>query len=644
MASPNRGMNLDPSPRPLRRGLSLEHKLPLLITALLVVTLAAGAFFAYTEVKQTATRAALERLQTVAQQFATLVAPGVPARQLAMRTAAADPALLAAVDAPGERTRPAAEAVLQGLRRREDPALPLHLWDRARRPLVRIGAYPDSTDPSPGTPRGPLPGEMGIGHFFAIDTANFFWLAVPVTRGADTVGWIAELRRVGGAAAAPLEELLGGEVEVYFGNRTGGPWVALDGPTEPPAPGWPFTGSRRYERAGTGTLLAHAVDVPRTPWTIVAEQSRASVLERPGIFLRHAALAVAGLCLLGAAGAWLVSRSITRPLRDLRMASEAIARGDYARRIEMRRTDELGMLGGGFNQMAAQVQASHDALREQVDTAQSLAEELEQTNEQLEAALAEADAARDEAQEANRSKSEFLATMSHEIRTPINAIIGYTDLLLMELEGPLTPGQTAQLERVRFSSTHLTGLVDQLLDFARIEAGSLRVERRIALAEDAVTAAVTVLGPEAARKGIALSTACNGGLRYHGDPQRVDQILLNLVSNAVKFTESGGRAEIRCAPRDGNLPATGTAGTWVCLRVEDSGIGIAPDQAERIFEPFVQVESGYTRRHGGAGLGLAISRRFARWMGGDLTVESTPGAGSSFTLWLPAASPAPPPR
>ena len=153
-------------------------------------------------------------------------------------------------------------------------------------------------------------------------------------------------------------------------------------------------------------------------------------------------------------------------------------------------------------------------------------------------------------------------------------------------------------------------------------------------------------GAGAARRqarGITLSAECDGDARYTGDPQRVDQILLNLVSNAIKFTEPGGQRApallaVQRRPRGGRR----AQGSWVCLRVEDTGIGIAPEQLERIFEPFVQVESGYTRRHEGAGLGLAISRRFARWMGGDLTVESTPGAGSVFTLWLPAA-PAPHP-
>ena len=620
-----------------RRGLSLEHKLPLLITALLAAILAGGLFVAHAEVRQTASRAAEQRLRSVAQQLATLAAPGVPSRQAVMRESARNPVFAARLEAPGGAPPPAVVQALEALRR-PGAALTVVLGDRAHRPLAQAGAFPDSAGPWPAQTPQMLPGPSGIGPFFPAGGRNWFWIAVPVARGADTLGWLAELRPIGGGnTSAPLEGLIGEGIEIYFANRTPGPWVSLDGTTAPAAPGWPFDSAASYTRPGQGAHVAHAQAVPGTPWAFVAEESRASILARPRTVLRRAGLAALALCLAGAGGAWLVSRSITRPVRALGRASEAIAGGDYARRTQLRRTDELGALAERFDWMAARVQASHEELREQVLTAQSLAEELEHANEQMEAALAEADAARDEAQAANRSKSEFLATMSHEIRTPINAIIGYTDLLAMELEGPLTPGQRTQLERVNFSSRHLTGLVDQLLDFARIEAGSLRMEGRVASAGDAAAAAVTVLGPEAARKGVALQGACGGEMRYHGDPQRVDQILLNLVSNAVKFTEPGGHATIRCHAREGALPATGHEGRWVCLQVEDTGIGIAPDQVERIFEPFVQVDSGYTRRHGGAGLGLAISRRFARWMGGDLTVESTPGAGSAFTLWLPAA-------
>ncbi|HYR10826.1 MAG TPA: ATP-binding protein, partial [Longimicrobium sp.] len=633
-------MTPDPPPRPTRRGLSLEHSLPLMITALLVVTMAAVVLFAWAEVRRAAVGSSLDRLQRVTQELARLSGPAIPARFVEMRGAAAQPAILAHLQAPDDATRTAATQTLQGLRIPAEPELPIVLWDRARRPLLYVGAYPPGLSPAPPSPAA-LPESNGVGRFFPIGARTFFWLAVPVLRGADTLGWVAELRRVGGPASAPIKQLIGGGVDVYFADNRRGPWIALDGTSTPAPERWPFQGSARYTRAG-GPHYAHATPVPGRAWGFVAEQSRAQVMARPDAFLRHAGLAALGLCLAAAAGAWLLSRSITRPVLRLQAAAEAVARGDYGPRVELRRTDELGMLARGFNWMASQVQASHNELREQMEMAQGLAEELEHSNEQLESALAEADAARDEAEAANRSKSEFLATMSHEIRTPINAILGYTDLLLMGLQGPVTEGQQAQLSRIRFSSQHLTGLVDQLLDFARIEAGTLRVERRTAVAGDAVATALSVLAPQAQARGITLSADCDGQARYTGDPQRVDQILLNLVSNAIKFTEPGGHARLSCTVRDEGHVAGGSTGAWVCLRVEDSGIGIAPEQLERIFEPFVQVESGYTRRHEGAGLGLAISRRFARWMGGDLTVESTPGAGSAFTLWLPAA-PAPQP-
>ena len=249
----------------------------------------------------------------------------------------------------------------------------------------------------------------------------------------------------------------------------------------------------------------------------------------------------------------------------------------------------------------------------------------------------------DEAESANRAKSEFLANMSHELRTPINAIIGYAELLEMGITGPITPAQRAQLGRVRASSQHLLGLIEEILDLSKIEAGRFRVERVAAPVVESVDAAVALITPQAAEKGLHLALDCDpgAGAWFMGDPDRVRQIMVNLLYNAVKFTGDGGRVSIHCgaagAPAD---PARlAGPGPWVRIQVEDTGMGIAPDQVEAIFQPFVQAEMGRTRQHGGTGLGLTISRQLARLMEGDLTVRTAPGQGSCFTLWLPAAAP-----
>ncbi|HEU0076128.1 MAG TPA: HAMP domain-containing sensor histidine kinase, partial [Longimicrobiaceae bacterium] len=258
-----------------------------------------------------------------------------------------------------------------------------------------------------------------------------------------------------------------------------------------------------------------------------------------------------------------------------------------------------------------------------------------------------AEAAQLEAQAADTAKSSFLASMSHEIRTPINAIMGYTDLLDLGLSGPVTEGQHAQLARIRDSSRHLLSLVNEVLDVAKIDAGEMEVDREPGRLADAVDAALHRVRPQAAERGLALSERCEGdpGAAFVGDAGRVRQIAANLLSNAVKFTPAGGRVRVSCgiAPHPhGEVFAT-HAGPWAYLAVEDNGIGIPPALTSRIFEPFVQAEEGRTRRAGGTGLGLTISRKLARLMKGDLTVRSQPGEGSTFTLWLPAADAAEPP-
>ena len=247
-----------------------------------------------------------------------------------------------------------------------------------------------------------------------------------------------------------------------------------------------------------------------------------------------------------------------------------------------------------------------------------------------EEAQLQAESAQHEAERANTAKSEFLAVMSHELRTPLNAIGGYAELMEMGLRGPVTPEQRSDLERIQRSQRYLLGLINGVLNYAKVEGGVVNYNLGDVTLDDVLATCEALVVPRARAKRLTLSIdTSNPALAARADREKLQQIMLNLLDNAVKFTAPDGSVTLTYE-RDGR--------DFIQMCVTDTGRGIGADHIERIFAPFVQVDSGLTRTQEGTGLGLAISRDLARGMGGDLTAESELGVGSTFTLRIPAAS------
>jgi signal transduction histidine kinase len=343
----------------------------------------------------------------------------------------------------------------------------------------------------------------------------------------------------------------------------------------------------------------------------VAELARHSSRETRNNSVLSLTLIVGSL--FAAAVSWLMSRV----LNDYSVSQERIAR-------------ELERANDELHEQQAELEAQNESLQEQSVELEAQAEELQAQHEQLTELAAQLEIRTEAAEAANKAKASFLAAMSHDLRTPLNAIIGYVDLITMGLRGEVTPGQARDLERIRSSGRRLLALINDILNFARLEAGKVEIVLQPVRLDVALRGLQSSFLPQLKARELRYRyEGCPPDLTVQADLDRMEQILLNLVSNAIKFTAPGGEITIDVEAADD-----------VCVHVRDTGVGIPADHLSRIFEPFVQVDA---RRTGdgdrGVGLGLAISRELARAMGGELTAESEPGVGSRFTLRLRRSTP-----
>jgi len=317
---------------------------------------------------------------------------------------------------------------------------------------------------------------------------------------------------------------------------------------------------------------------------------------------------------------WRLMRDVTSPIRNMVNTVDRIRRGQLDSRVEGFMLGELDMLKNGINSMAMSLAAYHEEMQHNVDQATS---DLRETLEQMEIQNVELDLAKKRAQEAARIKSEFLANMSHELRTPLNGVIGFTRLTL---KTELNPTQRDHLHTIERSANNLLTIINDVLDFSKLEAGKLILESIPFPLRNTLDEVVTLLAHSSHDKGLELTLNIKNDVPDNviGDPLRLQQVITNLVGNAIKFTESGN-IDVLVEKR-----ALSNTKVQIEVQIRDTGIGIPERDQSRLFQAFRQADASISRRHGGTGLGLVITQKLVKEMGGDISFHSQPNRGSTF--------------
>ena len=586
------------------------------MTGVLMSVLIAGVLIVEREVRRATMVVTSHKLDENTKNFAGLVSQ--TAASIAGRLApfSSDNAIRKAL-APGKLSQDEVVAAAAKLATLINPSTPgdsslrVELWSAAGKLIAGTGdSLPASHQPSlADIPKSA--GSVFLGDFFEESGRVYYWSATPLHVDGAVSGFIAQRRRLNSQPSTErtLASTAHADAVILISNSNGSLWSTLGGrripaPSEPDSAGGIPT-FRLPDLADGGRAAMYSARAEGTPWTISMELPVAKLRQAPSdVVNRFAAISVV-LLVLGVIAVWIISRRLANPLVKMTAAAEAIARGDYSYRVPEDGGYETAKLGASFNRMATEVEAA---------------------NGKLLAAAARAEHAQATAESANAAKANFLAAMSHELRTPLNAIAGYVQLLEMGLRGPLSEEQRIDLDRIRKSQQYLLGLIEQVLVFTQLEAHKISIEVQDLVLDDLLKDTETLVKPQVSARDISYDyKTTDPDLVIRADRNKTQQIVVNLVTNGAKYTDPGGRVTVSTEARNGDA----------LIHVEDSGPGIPDEMLSTIFEPFVQLDRRLNHPREGVGLGLTISRDLARAMGGDLTVQSTLGVGSTFTLVLP---------
>ena len=585
----------------LRARHSLHWRLPILVCALIVSVVITFLWVADVEVERVLIANGSERARIAADELASLVGPATRQRFSTIRRVADDPDIRRYLLDPTDAGRQAAERELQLLVAPGSQVL--ELWDANGRRLLAF-AIPPTAEAK--FPRSHFPSAGGVGLDRAGDGPVVYEVAEPVRPAADApgspaaIGFLVTRRQFASSASSDLvSKLIGAGAHIEFGGEGGGPWTDLVGLVPAPPESVLRGGMREYRRPGGTAQVGGLSEVAGTPWYVWVEFPRAMVVAPAQSFVRRMTFMALGCLLLAAITTRFATGRITRPLRTLTEASEAIAGGDYTRRVTENRRDEIGRLGVAFNSMVREVEHTREL--------------LETENRRV--------------QEASRMKSEFLASMSHELRTPLHTILGFASMLNNDSMAIAPPERKEFVGYIQSSGNHLLRLINDVLDLSKVEAGKLEFRPKAIDLDSVIADVLAIFKTKTIMKRVEVRVSVDPAVRHVVlDPVRLKQALYNYVSNALKFTPDGGAIFVRALPEGSSM---------LRIEVEDTGVGIADEDFGKLFVEFQQLDQGASKAHEGSGLGLALTRRIVEAQGGTVGVRSAIDAGSTFHLVLP---------
>ena len=588
-------------------GMSIQQKLPLLVSGFLLLVIVLYSWASYATVRAASVDVARQRLLTLTGQIAQIYDQNLKAEIKNTRALMNDSAVRRFVASSGRLSRDAATKVLLTKGQRPELTFRTEILDTLGATVLSIPSGPlerheelagdlakAATGPDYGT----------IGRFRLMNDTLVAPEVLGVTEGTRVIGYVVRWRRVGTATKetrAQLSTLLGGDAQIYFGNDRGDIWT--DAVSEVPKP--PVTSIKpgqivEYTRPGGTPVLATVHGFANAPWTLLVELSRQAVMEPAAAFLRRALLIGVLVLLIGTLLVWIVSRSITKPLTNLTAAASALAAGDYSVVVPSTRTDELGELSRAFNTMTRRVEESQEGLEHKV---RERTEELRSRNDELET---------------------YAHSISHDLRAPLRAMHGFSQALLEDCGPQLDDVGKDYAARVVAGARRMDALIQDLLAYSRVsrtdmELGSVNLG-------DVVHDALAQVEGDVAASGGAVKVAPDlPAVRAHR--VALVQSVANLVANGLKFVPPGRAPELRVRAEKEN----GITRLWV----EDNGIGIDAAHHERVFGVFERLHQ--SENYPGTGIGLAIVRKSVERMGGRVGVVSSVGEGSRFWIELQTA-------